>query len=362
MTKSNQAGSRFDRKAQAPDVVVVGGGLIGLAIALELHDRGAVVTVVERGRCLGGASSAAAGMLAAEDPNNPLELLPLSRLSADLYLGFLRRIEKTSGIVAPFQTDTAIQHRADGTTARLAERSIDPRQLGEALLAAIRLTSIRLLEDTRIVDVDDAVGGMTLHLNDGAALAARAVVCSMGAWTSAEMAALCGYSIAIAPRKGQILRVRVPSAMALSEVHRSAGIYIVPRTRGPQAGTALIGATMEDAGFDTSVRSEDLQRLRLLAAGLIPELGSEADAPMVEAWAGLRPTTPDFLPVLGQCEREGLFIASGHHRNGILLAPATAVILADLVEGKKPTLDISAFSCDRLSHTSNLRLVPTAQE
>jgi glycine oxidase len=362
MTTSNQARGRFGSKDQAPDVVVVGAGLIGLAIALELHDRGAFVTVVERGRCLGGASSAAAGMLAAEDPNNPPELLPLSRLSVDLYLGFLRRIESFSGMVVPFQTDTAIQHFAGGPTVRLAERSVDPRQLGAALLAGIRLTSIRLLEDTRIVDVDDVVGGITLRLGDGGSIAARAVVYAMGAWTSAGMAALGGEAVAIAPRKGQMLRVRVPSSLDLSEVHRSEGIYIVPRTLGPQAGTAVIGATVEDAGFDTSVRSEDLRRLRVLAAELVPQIGSEADAPMVEAWAGLRPATADFLPVLGPCERDGHFIASGHYRNGILLAPATAVVLADLVEGNESRLELDAFSVGRFSGGSVGAAVGTAQD
>jgi glycine oxidase len=187
-------------------------------------------------------------------------------------------------------------------------------------------------------------------------------VYAMGAWTSAGMAALGGEAVAIAPRKGQMLRVRVPSSLDLSEVHRSEGIYIVPRTLGPQAGTAVIGATVEDAGFDTSVRTEDLRRLRVMAAELVPQIGSEADAPMVEAWAGLRPATADFLPVLGPCERDGHFIASGHYRNGILLAPATAVVLADLVEGNESRLELDAFSVGRFSGGSVGAAVGTAQD
>jgi glycine oxidase len=331
----------------SPDIVVVGAGLIGLAAALELHDRGAAVTVIERGRCLTGASTAAAGMLAAADPYNRPELRPLSQLSAERYPAFLRRIEELSGIAVPFQTETTVQYLADGTTIRLAEQSLDPRQLAAALLAAIKTTSIRVLEETRITAVEEAPHGVAVRLTSGEAIASRAIVYAAGAWTSEVMAGLHGNVVPIAPRKGQMLRVRLPATLALREVHRSERVYIVPRTLGPQAGTALIGATMEDAGFDTTVRAEDLYALRALAAELLPEFGSETDAPLVESWAGLRPVTPDSLPVLGACTRAGQFIASGHYRNGILQAPATALVIADLLEGKDPTVDISALSGGR---------------
>ena len=331
----------------SPDIVVVGAGLIGLAIALELHDRGAAVTVVDQGRSLAGASSAAAGMLAVEDPYNPPALTALSRLSAQRYPAFLRRIEALSGIAVPFQTETTVQYMADGSTMRLAEHSIDPRQLAEALLAAVKATPIRLLEQTRIAAVDDMHHGMQVRLSTGGAIASRAVIYAAGAWTSKVMTALHSDSISIAPRKGQMLRVGLPSALALNEVHRSERIYIVPRTRGPQAGTALIGATVENAGFDTTVRAGDLDDLRTLAATLLPAFASASEAPLVESWAGLRPATPDGLPVLGACSRAGQFIASGHYRNGILQAPATALVLADLLEGRPASVDITALSPER---------------
>ncbi len=333
----------------SPDIVVVGAGLIGLAIALELNDRGAAVTVIDHGRSLAEASTAAAGMLAVEDPYNPPALAALSRLSAQRYPAFLRRIEALSGIAVPFQTDTTVQYMADGTSMRLAEHSIDPRQLAEALLAAVKATPIRLLEQTRIAAVDDAPHGMQVRLSTGVAIASGAVIYAAGAWTSEVMTALHSDSISIAPRKGQMLRVRLPAALALDEVHRSERIYIVPRTRGPQAGTALIGATVENAGFDTTVRAEDLESLRALAAELLPAFASATEAPLVESWAGLRPATPDGLPVLGACARAGQFIASGHYRNGILQAPATAIVLADLLEGRPPSVDITALSPDRFA-------------
>jgi glycine oxidase len=104
---------------------------------------------------------------------------------------------------------------------------------------------------------------------------------------------------------------------------------------------------VEDAGFDTAVHQRDLDHLRSLAAKLLPALASGREAPLLEAWAGLRPATPDGLPVLGRIGSSSEFVATGHFRNGILLAPATAVLLADLLEGRPPAVDLSAFSPGR---------------
>ena len=340
---------RYSNHKLAADIVVVGGGLIGLTIALELHDRGAIVTVIERGHSLAEASTAAAGMLAADDPHNAPELWPLSQLSVQHYPNFLHRIEELSGITVPFQTESTLQYLRDGTTLRLQERSLDPGQLAPALLAAVKRTSIRLLEHTRLVAIQKTTHGVRMQTSSGEEITAKAIVYAAGAWTSEVMTDLSEDAVPIAPRKGQMLRVRLPDTLPLSEVHRNERIYILPRTCGPQAGTALIGATVEDAGFDTTVQPQDIARLRALAAELLPEFAAESEAPTIEAWAGLRPSTPDFLPILGACSRRGHFIASGHHRNGILHAPATAIVIADLVEGKAPAINISAFSIDRFS-------------
>ena len=325
-----------------PDAVVIGAGLIGLAIALELHDRGATVTVIESARSLTGASTAAAGMLAAEDPYNPPELLHLSRLSLERYPAFLGRIEALSGIAVPFQTESTVQYLDDGSTLRLAEHSLDPRQLAAALLAAVKRTSIRLMEGTHLLAIEREASGKTIHLTGALPITAQAILYAPGAWTSQVMASVRADAIPIQPRKGQMLRVRLP--YALREVHRSEHVYIVPRTTGPQAGTALIGATIESAGFDTTVHDDALDSLRALAAKLLPEFASKTDAPAVESWAGLRPVTPDMLPILGACAHVGEFIATGHYRNGILLAPGTALVMADLIVGKSPTVDLSTLS------------------
>jgi glycine oxidase len=329
---SGSSHSSVNPAVSAPDVLIAGAGIIGLSLALELHTRGVRVLVLERDTALAHASTAAAGMLAPHDPHNPAALLPLSELSASLYPAYLDRIMKLSGTPVPFQTDTTIQHLPHGQTTHLAEHSIDPRQLASALLAAVRAAGIELRE--------------RYEFHHAGAPSASSVIYATGAWTPGE---LC--HMPIRPRKGQMLRVKLPPGLRdLKEVHRSDDIYIVPRTLGPHAGTALLGATIEDAGFDTSTHPRDLTQLRSLAAGLLPALADEAAAPQLEAWAGLRPHTPDRLPLLGPIETGSRhFLATGHYRNGILLAPATAVLLADLIEGKQPALDLTPFSPARFS-------------
>jgi glycine oxidase len=311
-------------------VVVAGAGIIGLSVALELTRRGIGVTVLERGRALTQASTAAAGMLASEDPHNPVALRAISQYSLGLYPEYRARLEALSGLSVPVQTTVAVQYLEDGSTVRLAEESLDPRQLATALLGAVRAAGIDLREGFS--------GAIPIELRG------KTLVISAGAWASE---AVESSSISVAPRKGQMLRVILPHALReLSEVHRSERIYIVPRTHGPQAGTALLGATVERAGFDTTTNAADLARLRAQAAELLPALASEMDAPMVEAWAGLRPGTTDDLPVLGYSDDATLW-ATGHYRNGILLAPATAMIVADLLEGKTPAVDLAAFAPGR---------------
>lgn len=320
-------------KVLQPDVLIAGAGIIGLSLALELHRRGAQVTVLERDAAYSQASHAAAGMLAAEDPHNPPELASIAKRSLQLYPDFLQRLEAATGFTVPFQTSITQQYVADGVV-RMNEHSLDPRQLGDALLAAVRSTSIDLREhvgELEVADDEDRIHVRDLH---GDALSAPWLVHATGAWFRPGNL--------VQPRKGQMLRVRYDG----TEVHRSEHVYIVPRTSGPQAGTALIGATLEAAGFDTTTDSASLARLQELAAQLVPAI---AEAPIVESWAGLRPATPDNLPLLGPLPYSSREIAAtGHFRNGILLAPVTAHLLADLLEGK-PAEELVPFLPSRFS-------------
>lgn len=329
-----------------PDIAIAGAGIIGLSVALELHLRGASVLIVDTARATGGATTAAAGMLAAEDPHNPPELRPISRWSLSLYDTFLDRVQTLSGMAVPYQTTTTIQYLDNGTTLSLAEKSIDPRQLAASALEAVRRSGIPLLEDCDRIEITEQTTSVELRPQQGRRLVAGRLVHASGAWFVAKPAG----KTTITPRKGQMLRVQMPPGLDLREVHRGSSIYAVPRTQGPQAGTVLIGATDEDAGFDLHVSQSTLNDLRTRAAALVPALGSSIDAPQIEAWAGLRPATPDLLPAIGPLPATARqWIAGAHYRNGILLAPATATALADMLEGKPPALDMQPFDPGRLA-------------
>lgn len=347
-----------------PDFCISGAGIIGLSLALELHRRGAVVTVFDQGEPLAQASTAAAGMLAANDPENPLPLQPLSDLSLSLYPGYLAYIESLSGIPIPFQTAITLQaHPAShpsldeclppATIAklipqfdsaahrflRLSERSVDPRQLAQSLLAAVHATSIDLHPHTPVRIVRSKPHAAEVHTSTGTLSAISYIDCT-GAWA----ASLTRYTHhPVTPKKGQLLAVTIPpSLLPLDLVVRTPDIYIVPRTIGPNSGRAIIGATIEDQGFDKTVHSADIARLLATASRLLPPL---ATASILEAWAGLRPATPDGLPLLGLLPRHSHhYLATGHYRNGILLAPATAHVMAQLLSGETPSIDLSPFS------------------
>jgi glycine oxidase len=327
-------------KDEGLEVVVAGAGIIGLSVALELCARGHRVTVVETQRAMRQASWAAAGMLAVDDPHHPAGLLPLARLSMSVYPEFVQRVEKLSGERVPFQTETVVEYLEDGRVVRRPERSVDPRQLATAVLGAVRRSGIALYEELGGLEFARGDDGVTVRTMRGRAFKASHLVHATGAWFEGRRT--------VTPRKGQMLRVQMPASMAIAEVHRRADVYIVPRTQGPQAGTALIGATVEDAGFELSVRQGDLDGLRQRAAVMLPAFGDASRTPMVESWAGLRPGTPDGLPLIGAMEggqRE--FVATGHFRNGILLAPGTAVVVADLMEGRQERVGLAPYAPDR---------------
>ncbi len=357
-----------------PDICIAGAGIIGLSLALELHHRGCRVTVLDQAAPLAEASIAAAGMLAAGDLHNPPQLHPLANLSLSLYPAFLDRLHILSGIHVPFQTHNTLQALPDGaptaaselTPADLAhllpalargrhrfilleENSLDPRQLATALLGAVRATAIDLRPNTKVLYANSPAHSTTtavqIHTSTGILHAARFVDCS-GAWASATSQL---SNILVAPKKGQMLAVSLPPLLPLNLVVRTGDIYIVPRTSGPHAGRAIIGATIEDAGFDKTIHPSDTAHLRALAAALLPQL---ADASHLDAWAGLRPATPDGLPLLGTLPNQpNHLIATGHYRDGILLAPATAHVITQLLLGQRPSIDLTPFSPSRALST-----------
>ncbi len=336
----------------SPDYVIAGAGIIGLSLALELHRRGASVQVIDAGKAMQQTSSAAAGMLAVDDPLNPSALRPLAQLSASLYPGFLDRIAEFSGEAIPFQTSATLEAGLPAGTLLnpqelvpqldagphnfhlLDEHSVDPRQLAAALLAAVRNTSIDLREQTALQRISTSSSSVRIETTNGS-IEAFALIDCMGSWSPAP----------VAPKKGQMLAVAIPHGLDLACVIRTPDVYIVPRTLGPNAGRVIIGATIEDAGFDLTVHAFDILTLNAQAEKLVPAL---AGAAFLESWSGLRPSTTDGLPILGAAPRQPRYlIATGHFRNGILLAPATAHVMAQLLFDESPAIDLSPYAPTR---------------
>jgi glycine oxidase len=346
------------------DICVAGAGIIGLSLALELHRRGLRVTVLDQRTPLAEASTAAAGMLAANDPDNPPLLQDLARLSLSLYPAFLEQLHILSGTRVSFQTHTTLQalpsHIAtadniltpqdlahllpslipgDRRFILLDEHSLDPRELAAALLAAVRAASIDLRANTPVRSIRRHAGSIEINTPSGTFHAAQLVDCT-GAWAATTS------PLHVAPKKGQMLSVSLPSSFPLHFVVRTSDVYIVPRTTNPSALRAIIGATIEDAGFDKKVYPSDIARLRNLASALLPSL---AEAPQLETWAGLRPASPDGLPLLGPLSNQpNHLLATGHYRNGILLTPATAHLMAQYIVGETPSLNLAPFAPSRL--------------
>jgi glycine oxidase len=328
----------------SPDVVIAGAGLIGLACALECERRGLRVVVLERGRAMQQASWAAAGMLAAHDPANPAALSALAQHSIALYPAFLEHIAALGGIAVPFETEWTLEP-FDGANDEallpglnatglgyLRENSLDPRKLAAAVLAAVRASNITLVEDSPVHSVSEATSEVQVQTAAGTLACGSFNDCT-GAWSA----------VPVRPAKGQMLRVHGPGLLHSGShgniVVRTEDIYLVPRLDG----SVVIGATVEDVGFDTTVHENDLATLMDRAAAVIPAI---ADAARIESWAGLRPDTPDHLPLLGRVGQRRL-IAAGHFRNGILLAPATARVIAQLLMGEQPELGLETFAPDR---------------
>ncbi len=345
-----------------PDVCIAGAGIIGLTLALALDRRGVSVLVLTAGEALAEASTAAAGMLAVDDPDNPPELLALARFSRSLYPALLASLKVTAAQTVHFQTHRTLQAVAspapsspsaslrtflpsaaqqDLSFVSLEEESLDPRELAPALLAAVHASQAELRTETPVLSAEETSTSVEVHGASGNIHASCFVDCT-GAWSLSSRRV---PSLRVTPRKGQMLTVPTPASLAEGIVLRSPEIYLVPRLHGPNAGQTLIGATVEDVGFDRSLDPRQLAHLLARAAALLPEL---LGTPILNSWSGLRPATEDHLPALGRLPAsDRLFIASGHYRNGILLAPGTAELLAQTITGETPSLALDAFSASR---------------
>lgn len=341
------------------DVAIAGGGIIGLATALELTAAGQKVTVFDRAEAMSEASRAAAGMLAEADPENPPQLRELARLSLSLYPEFLARVEQLSGASIPIRTTTTLQglrHLPPGASALsrteiaqlapgvntrgwtfclLEERSFDAWDLAEALPKAVRAAGVDLREHTPVLSARGTRHGAELATASGP-FSAGAFLNATGAWATALDDAL-----PVAPRKGHMLTAELPGLRQTQCVLRTPNVYIVPRG----GNRYTVGPTLEDAGFDKKIHPECIQELFRKATHLWPTLN---EGRIAESWVGLRPGSLDGLPIIDTAE-EHCWVATGHFKNGILLGPGTARVLSQWMTGAQPQIDLSSFRCSRFS-------------
>ncbi len=372
---------------QAVDVVVIGGGVIGLAVGWYACRHGLDVIVLDRHQPGHAASYVAAGMLGPIAEATPGEepLLELGLASALAYPSFVAQLTSASGtpdigyrecgtlLVArdrddaeALQRELELRHRfglrverllasearrrepALAPTLRLAldvpdDHAIDPRRLTAALTAALTTAGGRVAPGTRASALALRDGrACGVQLGDGTLLAAERVVIAAGAWCDEIDGIPPPARVPVRPVKGQILRLHDPAGPGLLDhvVRMPSGSYIVPRGDGRY----VIGATTEERGFDTSFTAGAAFELLRDAGELVPGI---SELVIDELSAGLRPGTPDNLPVIGATEVPGLLWAAGHRRNGILLAPITAQLVTDALLGKPPSELAQAFAQTR---------------
>lgn len=369
------------------DVAVIGGGVIGLAIAWRAQQRGLRTLLLERDALAQGSSHAAAGMLApvSEATASEHALFALGRASAARYPAFVEELRVASGhdpgylacgtlAVARDRDEAEALEReravcesfgfavqrlrpsearrvepALAPTLRLAlqipdDHAIDPRRLCAALAAAVRRAGGTIREHVAVAGLDVAGERVTgVLLADGELVAAEHVVVAAGAWAGALAGLPDAARVPVRPVKGQILRLRDPAGPGLlRHVLRMDPGYIVPRGDGRY----VLGATMEERGFDTDVTAGGVFELLRDATELVPGI---SELILEELEAGLRPGTPDNAPALGRGALDGLHWATGHHRNGILHTPITADAIAASLTGEPLPAVVAPFAPERFA-------------
>ena len=362
----------YNAEVKTWDIIVIGGGIIGLSLALALRRRGASILVVERGEPGREGSHSAGGMLVDCGLETPAALQSLATASARMYPQFAKDLEFESGVHVDLrdsgtimfpssdhvheQSALPIKNLSPASLAELEpalaeinrpaiylqERSVDPRALTTAAWKAAKHRGVDFSsgdEVTAVTIVDGRASGVKTIKT---AFHATKIVNCAGAWSGQ----IAPHTFPTRPVKGQMLCLLLPSRTSLKHVIRSPEVYLIPRSDG----RLLVGATVEEAGFDKRTDIATIQRLHRAALDLIPRL---RDAKILEDWAGLRPGTPDALPILGPTATPGYYVATGHFRDGILLAPITAEVMTDIITGKAPAYDLDAFSPSRFSSLKN---------
>jgi glycine oxidase len=374
-------------RSRPSELLVVGAGVIGLSIAWLARRQGIAVTVLEREAAGQGTSRVAAGMVApvAEVEFGPAgrRLLDLGLRSAAIWPRFAERLAERSGIPVELRRTGTLLLAADADDAAELERqlefrrslgldvrrlapsaarelepalapvlrgalevpddhAVDPRRVLQALRAACEVEGVELRECSPVRSLEHAGGRVTgVELLGGERLAAENVVLAAGPWSGSIEGLETGQRMPVRPVKGQILRLRDPGGPGLLErVIRYTGGYVVPRGDGRY----VLGATVEERGFELGATAGGVYELLRDAHELLPGL---AELEIEELSTGLRPGTPDNLPAIGRGALDGLWWATGHHRNGILLAPLTAELLLTALAGGLPAEESAPGALER---------------
>jgi glycine oxidase len=346
------------------DAIIIGAGIIGLSLARELRKHSLRVLIVEREQPGREASHAAAGMLVDHEAETPQALRSLASASAQMYPEFVHELEDESGINPDLRDFGALVFQAThppenepiqrsnsppaplselepalsvdiGPAMYLKERSVDPRLLTSAALQAVRHREINISSGSTVTGILLSGERLTGVRTEKTTYIAPIVVNCAGAWAGRVLP----YPIPTRPVKGQMLSiVGGPRLRHVVRGHR----YLVPRSDG----RILIGASVEEAGYDKRTDAGTIKEMYQTAIRWVPSL---AQGRILESWAGLRPGTPDTLPILGATPTAGYFVATGHFRDGILLAPVTAHLMTQLILGAKPDHDLFRFRPNRFA-------------
>lgn len=375
-----------DVRASRPSVAIIGGGVVGLGLAWRLAQRGCRVDLFERDRLGGGASHAAAGMLAAgveSEPSEtalhglaahsqtlwpefaaeletaarmPIELrregtlrLALTRDDAE-QLRFSAEFQRGLGVQLEWLTPAEARRREPALGTQLAggvfspnDHQVDNRLVVQALARACRAAGVGLHEDEPVLAVhsrDGVAHGVVLE--DGRH-EAEVVVIAAGAWSGAIEGLEAPMRPPVRPVKGQMLALRMDKGEPLlRHVVWTPQVYLVPR----RDGRLLVGATVEERGFDTELTAGGVLALLDGAWRAVPAV---EDLPIQEMWVGHRPGCRDDAPVLGESGLPGLLLATGHHRNGVLLTPVTAELLVALIVEGRSDERLAPFALSRFA-------------
>lgn len=350
-------------------LAVIGGGIIGMLTARELAQRGFAVTVYERGRVGAEASWAGAGVLSPMPPwHYPRPVQDLARASQVLYPGLAAQLLADTGIdpqwtqsgllvldgdaraaAAWAQRATARVEELDVAAVHALEPALAPRRalrladvahirnprLLRALHADLVRRAVQVREQTPVEALDTAGTRVRCVRTAAGRVDCDGVVIAAGAWSGHLLEG--HWRPAVSPVRGQMLVFETPAGLVGHVVLAPDGHYLVPR----RDGRILVGSSVEHAGFDRGVTPAVRATLAGAAAELLPVLRTQNP---VAQWAGLRPFTPTGVPIIGQHpDIENLWLATGHYRNGLTLAPATATLLADLICGTPPGMDAAPY-------------------